>query len=127
MVVKGNYRALGGASTATARDATFNTTDRCDGTLTEVGKGRVSLKVKGKTKPVVVRGGRAYLVKPSCSRPARDAARQKGMRPDGQVKLCADASTSSCRSTWRTSAPCRCAHAAIKYIGIRDMAPTVRR
>ena len=48
MVVKGYYRALGGASTATARNATFDTTDRCDGTLTEVGKGRVSLKVKGK-------------------------------------------------------------------------------
>ena len=75
MVVKGNYRALGGASTATARDATFNTTDRCDGTLTEVGKGRVSLKVKGKPKPVVVRGGSAYLSK------AKLFQARKGRRP----------------------------------------------
>jgi hypothetical protein len=63
MVVKGYYRTLGGASTATARSATFNTTDRCDGTLTEVGKGRVTLAVKARKRPVVVRAGQAYLVK----------------------------------------------------------------
>jgi hypothetical protein len=75
MVVKGYFRALGGASKATARNATFNTTDRCDGTLTEVGKGRVSLKVKGKRKPVTVRAGRAYLVK------AKLFQIRKGRRP----------------------------------------------
>ena len=48
MVVKGYYRTLGGASTSTARSATFNTVDRCDGTLTQVGKGRVTLAVKGR-------------------------------------------------------------------------------
>ena len=48
MVAKGLYRTIGGASTATARDATFVTTDRCDGTLTEVGKGRVKVAVKGR-------------------------------------------------------------------------------
>jgi hypothetical protein len=65
MVAKGFYRALGGASTATARNATFVTTDRCDGTITEVGKGRVTLAIKSsKTKkPVVVRAGGAYLAK----------------------------------------------------------------
>ena len=63
MVAKGFYRALGGASTATARNATFVTTDRCDGTVTEVGKGRVTLAVKGSKKPVVVRAGGAYLAK----------------------------------------------------------------
>ena len=75
MVVKGYYRALGGASTATARNATFDTTDRCDGTLTEVGKGRVSLKRQGPKKPVVVRAGRAYLVK------AKLFQVRKGRRP----------------------------------------------
>ena len=75
MAVKGYFRALAGASTATARDATFNTTDRCDGTLTEVGKGRVSLKVKGKSKPIVVPAGRAYLVK------AKLFQVRKGRRP----------------------------------------------
>ena len=64
MVAKGLYRTLGGASTATARNATFVTTDRCDGTVTEVGRGRVTLAVKGsKQKPVVVSAGGAYLAK----------------------------------------------------------------
>lgn len=63
MVVKGYYRTLGGASTATARSATFNQADRCDGTLTQVGRGSVSLAVKGKQQPVKVKAGQAYLVK----------------------------------------------------------------
>ncbi len=63
MVAKGFFRAVGGASTATARSATFNTTDRCDGTLTEVGKGHVSLALKGKSHPVTVKAGQAFLVK----------------------------------------------------------------
>jgi len=63
MVAKGLYRTLGGASTATARNATFVTTDRCDGTVTEVGRGRVTLAVKGSKQPVVVRAGGAYLAK----------------------------------------------------------------
>jgi hypothetical protein len=75
VVVKGLFRALGGASTATARNATFNTTDRCDGTLTEVGRGRVSLAVKSRKKPVAVRAGQAYLVK------AKLFAVRKGRRP----------------------------------------------
>ena len=77
MVVKGLYRAIGGATTATARSATFATTDRCDGTLTEVGKGRISLAVKGRKKPVVVRGGAAYFAK------ARLFAARPGKRPIG--------------------------------------------
>jgi hypothetical protein len=64
MVAKGYYRALGGASTATARNATFVTTDRCDGTVTEVGRGRVTLALKGtKRKPVTVKAGGAYFAK----------------------------------------------------------------
>jgi hypothetical protein len=75
MVAKGYVRALAGASTATARNATFNTTDRCDGTLTEVGRGSVSLRVKGRRKPIVVRAGGAYLVK------AKLFAVRKGRKP----------------------------------------------
>jgi hypothetical protein len=65
MVTKGFYRALGGATTATARSASFATTDRCDGTLTSVGTGSVKLAIKGKprAKPVKVKAGRAYFVK----------------------------------------------------------------
>lgn len=80
MVVKGFYRALGGASTATAKSATFNTTDRCDGTLTEVGRGSVSLAVKGKKQPVKVKAGRAYLVK------AKLFAARKGKKPTAAAR-----------------------------------------
>jgi hypothetical protein len=73
--VKGYYRTVGGASTGTARNASFNTTDRCDGTLTQVGRGKVSLALKGKKKPVVVRAGQAYLVK------AKLFAAKKGRKP----------------------------------------------
>ena len=46
VVAKGLFRTFGGASTATARNATFTTTDRCDGTQTRVLPGRVKLKLK---------------------------------------------------------------------------------
>jgi hypothetical protein len=63
IVAKGLYHAIGGASTATARSATFATTDRCDGTLTQVGRGRVTLDVKGRKADVTVRAGRAFFAK----------------------------------------------------------------
>jgi hypothetical protein len=73
LVVKGFYRTLGGASTSTARSATFNTTDRCDGTLTEVGRGKVTMTVK--KQKVTVKAGQAYLVK------AKLFKVRKGRRP----------------------------------------------
>jgi hypothetical protein len=63
VVAKGVLRTLGGAANATAKDATFIATDRCDGTLTQVGKGKVSVAVKGKKKPITVRSGQGYFVK----------------------------------------------------------------
>jgi hypothetical protein len=78
MTGKGLFRAVAGASVGTARDATWITTDRCDGTLTEVGRGRVSLKVRGRRRPVRVRAGRAYLVR------ARLFAAKKGRNRPGR-------------------------------------------
>jgi hypothetical protein len=64
VAVKGYFRTIGGASTATARNATFTTADRCDGTLTTVTRGRVVLKPrKGRRKAITVRAGRRYLMK----------------------------------------------------------------
>jgi len=60
---KGFFRAVGGASVGTARDATFITTDRCDGTLTEVGRGKVQLRDRRRKRGVTVRAGRGYLIK----------------------------------------------------------------
>jgi hypothetical protein len=75
LVAKGVFRAVGGASTATAKNATFNVTDRCDGTRTDVGKGHVVLAAKGRKKPVTVRAGQSFFVR------ARLFAVKKGRRP----------------------------------------------
>ncbi len=75
VVAKGVVRALGGAATATAKSATFVTTDRCDGTLTQVGAGKVTVAVKGRSKPLTVRSGQAYFAK------ARLFAAKKGRTP----------------------------------------------
>ena len=63
VVAKGVLRTLAGAATSTATNATFIATDRCDGSLTQVGKGKVSVAIKGRKKPVTVRAGQAYFVK----------------------------------------------------------------
>jgi hypothetical protein len=75
MSAKGQFRALGAASTASARNAVFSTADRCDGTITTVGRGSVSVLAKGARKPVRVTAGRAYMVK------ARLFGIKKGRRP----------------------------------------------
>jgi hypothetical protein len=83
LVTKGYYRTIGGASTATAkRSATFAQTDRCDGTLTSVGTGKVSVAIKGKpdAKPITVRAGRAYLVKAKLFRVKKGKPIRKGGR-----------------------------------------------
>ena len=65
MTAKGVFRAVGGASTATPAKgtSTFITTDRCDGTVTEVGRGSVAVISKRTGKRRVVRAGRAYIVR----------------------------------------------------------------
>ena len=60
---KGLYRALGGASVATSKNGTWITTDRCDGTLTEVGRGKVRVRDPRRHRTVTVRAGRGFLVK----------------------------------------------------------------
>jgi hypothetical protein len=62
---KGVFRTVGGAATATPTKGTttLSTIDRCDGTLTQVGRGRVAVVAKKSGKRQVVTGGRAYLVK----------------------------------------------------------------
>jgi hypothetical protein len=65
MTAKGVFRAVGGAATASPAKgtATFITTDRCDGTVTEVGRGSVAVIAKKGGKRKVVRAGRAYIVR----------------------------------------------------------------
>ncbi|MGH2968596.1 MAG: thrombospondin type 3 repeat-containing protein, partial [Solirubrobacteraceae bacterium] len=74
---KGVFRTVGGAATATPAKgtATFITTDRCDGTVTEVGRGRVAVIAKSSGRRRVVPAGRAFIVR------ARLFAAKKGRRP----------------------------------------------
>jgi hypothetical protein len=61
---KGRYRTVGGASTTiTTRRATWTVTDRCDGTVTEVGRGRVSVRDRTHRRPVTVPAGKAYFAR----------------------------------------------------------------
>ncbi len=60
---KGLFRIVGAAGISTATNATWVTQDRCDGTRTDVGKGRVSVLDRATRKTVKVGSGRSYLVK----------------------------------------------------------------
>lgn len=71
---KGLFRVVGGAAITTAPDATWVTRDRCDGTRTEVGRGRVAVYDRETKKTVRVPSGRSYLVKAKLFA-ARQAAR----------------------------------------------------
>ena len=60
---KGLFRIVGAAGISTAKEATWATQDRCDGTRTDVGKGRVSVLNRATRKTITVGAGRSYLVK----------------------------------------------------------------
>ena len=60
---KGVYRTIGGASSTLITDAAWIVQDRCDGTLTEVGRGTARVHDSALHKTVLVRGGQAYLAK----------------------------------------------------------------
>jgi hypothetical protein len=63
LTAKGVFRTIAGAATATAKNAAFSMSDRCNGTRTDVGRGRVTLAVKGRKRPVTVRAGQSYFVR----------------------------------------------------------------
>jgi hypothetical protein len=71
---KGYFRTVGGASVAVASNARWITSDRCNGTLTTVQRGRVSVVGRDGGRAVTVRAGRSYLVR------ARLFAIEKGRR-----------------------------------------------
>jgi hypothetical protein len=73
---KGIFRTVAGAATAAPAKgtATFSTTDRCDGTVTSVGRGKVAVIAKKTGKRTVVSAGRAFIVR------ARLFAAKKGRR-----------------------------------------------
>ena len=60
---KGLFRVTGGASFAQGRDATWRTSDRCDGTITRVTRGRVTVYDKARKRTVTVRPGARYVAR----------------------------------------------------------------
>jgi hypothetical protein len=60
---KGKFRTRGGNSVATVRGTAWYVEDRCDGTLTRVSKGSVSVYDRGRHRTVLVRAGRSYLAR----------------------------------------------------------------
>jgi hypothetical protein len=59
----GRYRTHGSSSAATARGTRWVTQDRCDGTLTRVVTGAVSVRDKVRHRTVLVRAGHSYLAR----------------------------------------------------------------
>ena len=60
---KGRFRTNGKYSSATVRGTIWLTTDRCDGTLTTVKRGTVSVRDRRRHKTVTVKAGHSYLAR----------------------------------------------------------------
>ncbi len=59
----GRFRTRGSNSVATVRGTAWYVADRCDGTLTRVSRGSVSVRDLHTNRTVVVRAGRSYLAR----------------------------------------------------------------
>jgi hypothetical protein len=59
----GHFRTHGQNSVATVRGTNWLTADRCDGTLTRVKQGKVSVRANHKRRGVLVTAGHAYLAR----------------------------------------------------------------
>jgi hypothetical protein len=60
---KGRYRTRGKHSAATVRGTKWIVTDRCDGTLTKVKRGRVAVRDFRRDKTIILTRGKRYLAK----------------------------------------------------------------
>lgn len=60
---KGQFRTKGKYAAATIRGTTWDTIDRCDGTLVKVTKGRVAVTDFKRHKTVIVKAGHSHLAK----------------------------------------------------------------
>ena len=65
---RGRFRTTGRNSSATVRGTVWTVTDRCDGTLTSVQRGRVVVRDFRRKKTIVVRTGKRYLARARASR-----------------------------------------------------------
>lgn len=60
---RGRFRTRGRYSAATVRGTTWTVTDRCDGTLTQVSRGKVAVRDFRRKKTIVLRAGKRYLAR----------------------------------------------------------------
>ena len=60
---KGRYRTRGRHSAATVRGTVWTTTDRCDGTLTTVKRGKVAVRDFRRKKTILLTAGKRYLAR----------------------------------------------------------------
>lgn len=60
---KGRFRTRGRYSAATVRGTVWTVTDRCDGTLTQVKRGTVSVRDRRLRRTITVRAGKSYLAR----------------------------------------------------------------
>ena len=61
---KGRFRTRGRYSSATVRGTVWQTTDRCDGTLTHVTRGVVVVRDLRRKRNIVLRAGKSYFARP---------------------------------------------------------------
>jgi hypothetical protein len=60
---KGAFRAIGASATVTASSGAWIVSDRCNGTLTEVGRGKVVVRDTKHKRNVTLRSGQGYLAR----------------------------------------------------------------
>jgi ferric-dicitrate binding protein FerR (iron transport regulator) len=60
---RGRFRTRGRHSSATVRGTKWEMTDRCDGTLTTVARGKVAVRDFRRKKTIIVKTGKRYLAK----------------------------------------------------------------
>ena len=60
---KGRFSTRGRYSSATVRGTSWTTTDRCDGTLTKVTRGTVTVRDLKRRKNITLRQGKSYLAR----------------------------------------------------------------
>ena len=60
---RGRFRTRGRHSAATVRGTVWVTTDRCDGTLTQVKRGKVTVRDLRRKRTITLTAGKSYLAK----------------------------------------------------------------
>ena len=59
----GRFRTRGRHSSATVRGTIWTVSDRCDGTLTKVKRGKVAVRDFRRGRTIVLRAGKSYLAR----------------------------------------------------------------